>query len=367
MATTVAYKAFTHDLRSPVMGGLRVWDGILPYTLPAVEVDLSSEVCAKGWHATERMADALFFAGCLRGTRAVRLFRVETEEPIERRVFEYEGVGHSKSRAATWTITDEVPVTEDVLDDALRGMPDVAKAAVAAEQARWFAALSGDRRDASEVEAALWRFIQTSGMPFPGLRRREARLAEWDDRAASLFGGSRLGRAGRAAQTWVPGPSRRDRSRLRHLIGEPCNSNVAEWLAAAARKRTALLIAEPLWVPDVYPVLFQARPWLFAAIPRAVRHHLTVLLAQAFGFRPPVPDPLTGIEDLQAACSAGLGGISVGDGDVLEWWLEEPFRHSYRRAAIRPAVQAAGPNRGLGPDAPLTSGRYSFPKEVFAA
>lgn len=33
------YKVFTHDYRSPVQGGDPVWDGTVPYVLPATPLD----------------------------------------------------------------------------------------------------------------------------------------------------------------------------------------------------------------------------------------------------------------------------------------------------------------------------------------
>lgn len=97
---TIAYKVFTHDLRSPIQGGEPIWDGKLPFTLPARTVDTSGKDCAEGWNAARLPHVALQIAGLWGNGHPSRLFRVETDMEIVER--------GEKLRASTWDILGEI-------------------------------------------------------------------------------------------------------------------------------------------------------------------------------------------------------------------------------------------------------------------
>lgn len=341
MPTTVGYKAFTHDLRSPLMGGIRLWDGGLPFVLPRVDVDLSDAPCARGWYACLRLPDTLAFAGLWAHGRAVRVFRVETDGEVVHRVFESDGVKYPKCRAATWTITAEVPVDEVALKSGLGEVSEVVAADVLPDQARWFAALGSRVRDPASVAGCLSAFLDASAMPFVGLRQRGVPV---DDLVgtARFFNGSRLGRAYGSACSYRGGvPSRREQAVLHGLMGDlglsgTTFSDLCKW-----RCRTLW------WWADRPPAWTSAHQAFYVGAWAALRH-LTLLLVSPFGWKPNVPSPLAGVEFLRLACAAGLGGVALGADGVLEWWMEDPFvamRHvsSIRRPAVVASLEVCSP------------------------
>ncbi len=101
---TRAYKVFTSTLCPPIQGGPPVWDGTLPHTLPRVTVDQSANDCAPGWNACVDLHTALRIAGLWPDGWPSRAFAVETDDEVLTR--------GDKLRAATWTITRELPEPE---------------------------------------------------------------------------------------------------------------------------------------------------------------------------------------------------------------------------------------------------------------
>ena len=57
------YKLFTHDFRSPLQGGERIWDGSLPFTLPTVKLDTGDAECSHGWNFVDDLAKGFEIAG----------------------------------------------------------------------------------------------------------------------------------------------------------------------------------------------------------------------------------------------------------------------------------------------------------------
>ena len=73
-----AYKAFTHDLRSPIQGGEPIWTGELPFSLPRVAVDKGEADCAAGWNACRSPQTAVKIAGLWPNGWPVRVFVLES-------------------------------------------------------------------------------------------------------------------------------------------------------------------------------------------------------------------------------------------------------------------------------------------------
>lgn len=102
------YKVFTHDLRSPVVGGEPVWNGQLPHQLPHVSV-ARSETCGTGWAATRSPVNAIHHAGLLPDGRPARVFMCY----LEGEYCETTDIllpGHAKLRASSLLIDSEVPI-----------------------------------------------------------------------------------------------------------------------------------------------------------------------------------------------------------------------------------------------------------------
>lgn len=160
---TVAYKVFTHDLRSPIRGGDRAWDGMLPYRLPKVHVDSSDNECGAGWNACATAEDALRIAGFWPDGRPSRLFRVETSANVLRR--------GDKLRASTWTIVEEreCDVRPAIEELSRRWFVDMAEE-MAAEQLAWRDALARPMHDEAIVEQSLALAIDARGLPWTLLR-----------------------------------------------------------------------------------------------------------------------------------------------------------------------------------------------------
>lgn len=178
----LGYKVFTHDLRSPIQGGAPVWDGSLPITLPAVEVDDGPENCAAGWNFVEDIPIGLRIAGLWSDGRPSRVFEVQAPEAIAR---------GNKRRARVLTIVRECSDGEIV--DAIRALslPFGAFADdMAAAQVLWREALARPYRDKGKVEEGLAKALAARGLEtwelkqFDNVRDAWAARDAWDARAA---------------------------------------------------------------------------------------------------------------------------------------------------------------------------------------
>src|SRR3954471_9894462 len=57
------YKIFNSNWESPLQGGKPVCNGVLPFTLPTTELDISYIKCGKGWNYCNSLSDAITIAG----------------------------------------------------------------------------------------------------------------------------------------------------------------------------------------------------------------------------------------------------------------------------------------------------------------
>jgi hypothetical protein len=152
-----AYKIFTHDLRPPVQGGAPVWDGLLPFQLPVVEVDRSPVACAAGWHAHRTLAGALKLGGVWPSGRPSRAFMCSGDETL---IVDREG----DLRAPTWLLEQECSATE--IAEAIREMSqpfDDLADHMAASQIAWREALGRPLHDPGVVERQLRAALQARG------------------------------------------------------------------------------------------------------------------------------------------------------------------------------------------------------------
>jgi len=178
---TILYKGFTHDLRSPVQGGAPVWDGRLPYALPTVTVDESSNGCGAGWNACRSGAGVIPIAGLWPNGRPLRLFRLETDSPVIER--------EKKCRVATATIVAEEDLTPHVRKWTATWAKDLTEEMLG-EQMLWVEALGRvGRRDEKAVERGLLEALEARGLKWSLKRYATARAASdaraaWDTRAA---------------------------------------------------------------------------------------------------------------------------------------------------------------------------------------
>ena len=194
--TTPAYKVLTHDLRPPVQGGDPVLPAgyVLPFALPAVACDHSEVECAPGgWYACREAHVALRIAGLWPNGRPSRLFEVgEPVDLVER---------GDKLRAASWTVTREVPEEEIAahvrrLSDPFAPFADE----MTVEQMAWRAALARPGYAPEEVEAALTQALAARGLVWK-LKRYDTSWAAMAARAARAARDAWDARDARAALT----------------------------------------------------------------------------------------------------------------------------------------------------------------------
>jgi hypothetical protein len=268
--TTPAYKVLTHDLRPPVQGGDPVLPAgyVLPFALPAVACDHSEVECAPGgWYACREAHVALRIAGLWPNGRPSRLFEVgEPVDLVER---------GDKLRAASWTVTREVP-EEEIAAHVRRLSEPFAPCAdeMTVEQMAWRAALARPGYAPEHVEAALTKALAARGLVWKLKRYDTARAAwdSWDARAAWA--------AMDARAAWAAWDAR---------------AAWDAWAARAARAAWAAMDARDALVVD------------FAARQKWISHPADLLTV--------------GIRD---AYSRGLEIAIPTEPDVLGWAMREP-------------------------------------------
>jgi hypothetical protein len=252
--TTTLYKGFTHDLRPPIQGGEPVWDGTLPYVLPRVAVDKSSQECAAGWNACRTVVQVLEAAGMWSNGWALRVVRMETDEAVVER--------GRKCRVATGTLIEEVAeavVTEAVREFTTPWAGDLTEEMIV-EQTAWRSALGrSGPRDEAAVEAGLRTALVARGLGTWELRRHPNAKAAWNAWAA---GDAKAAWAARDA--WDVWAARADKAAW--AVGDAGDvwaawAAKAAWAAWAARDaRDALqgyFAARKGWIsrkPDLFAV-----------------------------------------------------------------------------------------------------------------
>ena len=151
---TTLYKVFTHDLRPPVQGGDPVFDGTLPFILPARTVDESANNCGAGWNACRKPETALRIAGLWPNGRPSRLFRVDVDGKVIER--------GDKCRFETGTVAEELDPTDAIR--VLHAPFGVLQDEIVVEVVAWRSALTRPGYDKATVEAGLRVALDTRGL-----------------------------------------------------------------------------------------------------------------------------------------------------------------------------------------------------------
>lgn len=197
-----AYKVLTHDLRPPVQGGEPVLptECVLPYQLPPVAVDTSSNDCAPGWNACAEAHTALRIAGLWPNGRPSRLFVVNAADAdvLTR---------GDKLRAPTWLVEREC--SEEEIGALVRRLSEVFGEhadEMVTEQMAWRRALARPRFDPEAVERNLLTALKSRGLSWQPKRYNTA----WDARTARIAWNARNVKNARNAwdawDAWPPGP-----------------------------------------------------------------------------------------------------------------------------------------------------------------
>lgn len=195
----IGYKILTHDGRSPIQGGKPVYDGTLPYELPAVPLDTSDNECGAGWNFCASLNQAATIAGWWPTGRPAQCLVVEANSAVIR---------GNKCRAASLRLVRRC--TEGEIQQAMRALvaPWAGEhvEALTQEQWLWYIALGRPERDASAVAQGLRAALDRRGLQTWALQQfndvRDARDAwdAWDARAAWDAWDAQAARVARDAQ-----------------------------------------------------------------------------------------------------------------------------------------------------------------------
>ena len=166
------FKVFTHDLRPPIQGGEPVWNGKIPFELPAVKLDESVGECGAGWNFVKDIKTGLKIAGMWPTGRPSRVFSVEaTGKVVER---------SDKIR------TDKLTVLAEVSDEEINAaIYDFSKAFVphdrrmAESQIKWRRVLSRPNRNEKKIEAGLEEALEVRGLKWK-LKKFDSARAAWE-------------------------------------------------------------------------------------------------------------------------------------------------------------------------------------------
>jgi hypothetical protein len=172
MSSQRYYRVFTYDLRSPIRSGDPVWDGALPYRLPAVEVDTSPYDCGAGWHACRTLGEAMQISRAWHDFQPCRAFVLRDPEQLVER--------QAKLRAASWTVVEEIDPWDYPTGEAL--VEVWAECARSTHTGRSGGRLMPDLREADLRGANL------GGASLYEAYLREADLSEAYLREANLYG-----------------------------------------------------------------------------------------------------------------------------------------------------------------------------------
>lgn len=155
------YKVFTHDLRSPVVGGEPVWSGRLPYTLPRVPIARGNHFCGEGWAACRTPTAAIQFAGLFPNGRPARVFTgfvqgdyAESTDPMQ--------PGVMKIRAETILLDTEMPL-EPIIEELAEITWTKYTGTMISELFDWIAALKRPLHNEHIVGYALYEALKAQG------------------------------------------------------------------------------------------------------------------------------------------------------------------------------------------------------------
>lgn len=175
------FKIFTHDWRSPLQGGYPLLhdDVQLPFILPTVEVDTSSQECGKGWNFCRSIQDAAAIAGFWSTGRPSKIVLVTALDQVYER--------GQKIRTSKLEITRLA--TDEEIQDSMLVLSSWSKNSqhLADEQWKWYVALGSPAHNKKIVQQSLHEALLYRG------------LTDWQPKE---YRTARAARVARAA--WAP-------------------------------------------------------------------------------------------------------------------------------------------------------------------
>lgn len=173
--TETYYKIWRHDYRSPVQSDApQVWDGSIPFTLPAVDLDTSSANCGAGWNSVTDLAAGFRLAGLWPSGRPSIVTVIEpTSDVISR------GDKHRSSGGVITRLASYAEIAQGITD--LSAAFGAHAKTMADSQIAWRTALGRPERDPEAVAMALRAVLGARTLDHWRLRRF---ASVWDTRAA---------------------------------------------------------------------------------------------------------------------------------------------------------------------------------------
>ena len=169
------FKVFTHDLRPPIQGGEPVWNGKIPFELPAVKLDESVGECGAGWNFVKDIKTGLKIAGMWPTGRPSRVFSVKATGKVVERA--------EKIRTDKLTVLSEVSneeINSAIFDFSKAFAPHDKR--MAESQIKWRRALSRPNRNEKKVEDGLTETLEVRGLKWK-LKKFDSARDAWAARA----------------------------------------------------------------------------------------------------------------------------------------------------------------------------------------
>ena len=156
------FRCFTHDLRSPVVGGEPWWTGTLPHQLPQVAFARSDFHCGEGWAACRSPSAAVEMSGLWPDGRPIRVFEGETIGSVHETFPEPGKLGGPKLHCESIFLEREVPL-EDVLIDLCAAHFGQKADRMYPFLWQWCQALKRPMRNEHAVGYSLWEAMKARG------------------------------------------------------------------------------------------------------------------------------------------------------------------------------------------------------------
>ena len=179
------YKILTHDWRPPIQGGEPLCDGLLPVTLPLVELDTSPNDCAIGYNYAGSLCEAAKIASFWPAGRPAKCLIVSaSDDAIQRK---------TKRRCSQLTLErlcNEAKIQQS-MRELVKDWAGEYTEPLVKEQWLWYEALGRPHYDKDQVVASLHKALKTRGLNWTLKEFRDARAA-WAaltlNTSVSLFG-----------------------------------------------------------------------------------------------------------------------------------------------------------------------------------
>lgn len=165
------WKVFTHDFCSPIQGGKPIWDGSVPFVLPAVTLDDSDVGCGAGWNFVDSIASGFQIAGMWPSGRPSSVFLVEPSGDLIQRGGKWRSSGGKILRLAT-----QIEITQGVeeFSKVFNGF----ESEMASEQLAWRYALGRPESNEKAAVEGLEKALRKRGLKWT-LKKYETARATW--------------------------------------------------------------------------------------------------------------------------------------------------------------------------------------------